>query len=807
LLRVPGRSRYARGFGFGVLRFEFGESAIRNPQSAMSSAAANAVFLSYASQDAEAARKICEALRAAQVEVWFDQSELVGGDAWDAKIRGQIASCALFVPIISAATQARLEGYFRIEWKLAARRTHAMATAKAFLLPVVIDATRDAEAHVPDEFRDVQWTRLPSDHARTQFGERLRTLLSSANASPMTLEATRSSGDGRLGQTTRTLNRFRFIAAAVALAGVAVALAISQSWKTARSSGAPTVTAAKSGTAHPESIVVLPFANISADKEDTEYFSDGITEEILNALDRNPALRVTPRTSAFSFKGRNVPLDEIGRTLRVASVIEGSVRKAGPRVKITVKLLNAADGSRIWGEEFDRDMTPAEIFGIQSEIALKVAQKLSGVQVAATGAKVVPEGTHTSNLAAYDAYLRGRAAQLAFSVSTQAIAHFDTATSLDPNYALAWARLAQSLVRLQQTTVGRTETNISRAREAAARAVTLSPNLPEAHLALAAVERDQDAVRRELDRVERLRPGDAELLAARASLEYVSGNWGPDFARLVKRAVERDPQNAGIKNVLGRALSNAGHFHDAAQLLSAPGTATRDDGVRLRSAWIIIQNTLRWTGDVAAGMSVLETTTPGQTRDALFFAIRAGLHMQEGNLAAALADCESVGAASKLPTGGMAHRHPQTYSVALIEAKLGRSERAAELWALTLANAQNKDEADPLRFYAAVPALVMARRGQHAEARAALESDAHGTESSSALMRAFSLQSKAETLAVLGETDEAVATLRRVHEMGYGFGYTLRLDLEWESLRNHAQFQQLMKEAEARADAQPRPKP
>jgi hypothetical protein len=99
-----------------------------------------AVFLSYASQDAEAAKRICDALRAAGVEVWFDQNELVGGDAWDAKIRKQIRECALFVPIISANTQARLEGYFRIEWKLAAQRTHAMAAARAFLLPVVIDA-------------------------------------------------------------------------------------------------------------------------------------------------------------------------------------------------------------------------------------------------------------------------------------------------------------------------------------------------------------------------------------------------------------------------------------------------------------------------------------------------------------------------------------------------------------------------------------------------------------------------------------------------------------------------------------------
>ena len=145
----------------------------------MTSAENKAVFLSYASQDAEAARRIAETLRAAGIEVWFDQNELVGGDAWDAKIRKQIAECALFVPIISAATQARLEGYFRIEWKLAARRTHGMATAKAFLLPVVIDATHDTEAHVPDEFREVQWTRLPGGEgaAVEKFGAQVGKLL------------------------------------------------------------------------------------------------------------------------------------------------------------------------------------------------------------------------------------------------------------------------------------------------------------------------------------------------------------------------------------------------------------------------------------------------------------------------------------------------------------------------------------------------------------------------------------------------------------------------------------------------------
>ncbi len=146
------------------------------------SEATKAVFLSYASQDAEAARRICEALRAAEVEVWFDQNELVGGDAWDAKIRGQIASCALFVPIISAATQARREGYFRLEWKLADERTHLMAEGTPFLLPVVIDATKDREALVPKSFLVVQWTRAPGGETTAAFCSRVNELLGGSSA-------------------------------------------------------------------------------------------------------------------------------------------------------------------------------------------------------------------------------------------------------------------------------------------------------------------------------------------------------------------------------------------------------------------------------------------------------------------------------------------------------------------------------------------------------------------------------------------------------------------------------------------------
>jgi serine/threonine protein kinase/dienelactone hydrolase len=137
----------------------------------------HAVFLSYASQDVETARRIADALRAFGIEVWFDREELRGGDAWDAKIRRQIRECALFLPVISQHTQERTEGYFRREWRLAVERMHDMADDAAYLLPVVIDATPDAQARVPDRFRERQWARLPRGDTPPAFAERVRQLL------------------------------------------------------------------------------------------------------------------------------------------------------------------------------------------------------------------------------------------------------------------------------------------------------------------------------------------------------------------------------------------------------------------------------------------------------------------------------------------------------------------------------------------------------------------------------------------------------------------------------------------------------
>ena len=161
----------------------------------MSEPSARAVFLSYAREDAAAARRIAEALRGVGIEVWFDESDLRGGDAWDQKIRQQIHECALFIAIISKTTDEQFEGNFRREWRLAIARTHDMAHGVPFIVPVVVDDIREASALVPMQFQQVPWTRLPGALPSPQFIAHVKRL-HAAPRSP-TAEGRKTEPEGR----------------------------------------------------------------------------------------------------------------------------------------------------------------------------------------------------------------------------------------------------------------------------------------------------------------------------------------------------------------------------------------------------------------------------------------------------------------------------------------------------------------------------------------------------------------------------------------------------------------------------------
>ena len=279
----------------------------------------HAVFISYASQDAEAAGRICEALRAAGIEVWFDRSELRGGDVWDQKIRREIRDCDLFLPVISASTASRREGYFRLEWDLADQRTHMMARDRAFIVPVCLDATPDAGSDVPESFHRVQWTRLPEGVIPAAFVECVRRLLSgelspepsrTAPADAAVSAAPSIRKPVRAAWRTKTV-----LLATIAVVVVALGYLVANRLlflKRGTEVGAAPQSAAQGAPATafnppPHSIAVLPFVNLSGDKEQ-EYFSDGLTEELLNSLSEINELQVAARTSSFYFKGKDVDL-------------------------------------------------------------------------------------------------------------------------------------------------------------------------------------------------------------------------------------------------------------------------------------------------------------------------------------------------------------------------------------------------------------------------------------------------------------------------------------------------------------------
>ena len=512
----------------------------------------HAVFLSYASQDAEAAQKICEALRAAGIEVFLDQSELRGGDAWDQKIRREIQDCALFIPVISANTASRHEGYFRLEWDLSDQRTHMMARNRAFIVPVCLDATPDAGADVPESFQRVQWTRLPRGDTPPEFVRRIQQLLSGeASSSP-------AAARGVPAVASRTSSRLKpaWVAVAVALAAVAAYFIVEKPWVAKSIAFAPPQ----------HSIAVLPFVNMSGDKEQ-EYFSDGLTEELLNSLAEINELQVAAHTSAFSFKGKDTDIGTIARKLNVGAVLEGSVRRSGNTVRITTQLINAVTGFHLWSHTYDRDL--GDVLKLQTEIATAVASALKVTMLGDVAAKVELGGTR--NPAAFDAYLRGAKAYSSRHEAKDippAIAAYTEAIRLDPHYALAFAArsIALATASAQAEAPAAVREGFEKARADARQALVLAPDLAQAHLASANVSEgatlDFMQASEEYERALALAPGNARILRLGGLFAATMGHFDAGVAA-ARRAVVLDPLAYGSPLTLAEALYVARRYDEA----------------------------------------------------------------------------------------------------------------------------------------------------------------------------------------------------------------------------------------------------
>ncbi len=468
-----------------------------------------AIFLSYASQDADAARRICEALRATGLEVWFDQSELRGGDAWDASIRKQIRECAIFVPVITPNTQAREEGYFRLEWKLAVDRSHLMADNKAFLMPVLLGDVHETSALVPDKFRERQWSRLNDDAAIAEFTARVAKLIA-----------------GRGSQGKNALEAAPMLAT-TPFAPVSARVADEGFW-----------------------VAVLPFRHRGSNP-DLVALAEGISEDVVTGLTRFSYLRVIARGATLAFSGDTVDVRTAGNALGARYVIEGSLRGAGASLRVSVQLVDVHSGATLWAETYERPFKPEDVFALQDDLVPRIVSTIAdsyGVLAHSMSSRLRDRAPEL--LTPYEAVLRSFGYMERLTSQDHAVTRelLERAVEKAPDNADCWAMLSQVILHELTNGFNPLPDSGSRVLAAARRAVAAGPSNHLAYLYLAWAlhyNDEREASRHAAERALALNPVDASASMRIGMLIAFTGDWEKGCA-LVERARQLNPNHPGF---------------------------------------------------------------------------------------------------------------------------------------------------------------------------------------------------------------------------------------------------------------------
>jgi TolB-like protein/Tfp pilus assembly protein PilF len=408
------------------------------------------------------------------------------------------------------------------------------------------------------------------------------------------------------------------------------------------------------------SIAVLPFVNMSGDREN-EYFSDGITEELIHALANVEGIRVSSRTSAFAFKGKDVGVRKISEELNVATVLEGSVRREGGSVRVTAQLVNAADGYHIWSKTYDRELR--NMFALEDELARSIAQALAPRLGAREPAALVRPPT--ASTAAHDDYLKGRYVwnQRTPESLRKAISFFQQAIAEDPSYALAYAGLADSYLLLNHYAPSPSAELLPKAKAAARRALELDGTLAEAHASLGQIgytEYDLSTAERELRRAIQLDP---RYATAHHWYAVLLGERGrvTEARTEIDRARQLDPTSL-IINYISALLHNWAHEYPKA-IEDAKKTLEMDE--RFGAARINLVIAYTQTGRYAEALREVDALE----HDDFWFAMRgyilavSGQHDAARRVLAELMDRARRG-------------HVSPYAVAIIHAGLGEKDAA-----------------------------------------------------------------------------------------------------------------------------------
>jgi TolB-like protein/Tfp pilus assembly protein PilF len=383
----------------------------------------------------------------------------------------------------------------------------------------------------------------------------------------------------------------KFAALIIGVAIIAAGLLVFQMLRSSRS----TVGA----TADTKSIAVLPFVNMSADKND-EYLSDGMTEELINVLSKIPGLRVPGRTSCFAFKGKNEQdiFHRVGDQLHVGTVLEGSVRKAGEKLRVTAQLINVSDGYHLWSKDYDGDVK--DILNFQSNVAEQVVQALQ-VQLGTEAARALSKKP-TENPEAHRLYLLGRYEFGKYSQAgwTSSIRYYEQALKLDPSYALAYCGLADTYAYMGGVMMPSKEA-VLKEKEFAQRAIQLDPELPEAHLSLACAlggAFDLQNAKIEFDRAIELNPNLAWAYEIYAWFLCGVGRIDEAIAK-DKKAIELDPLNSFFQSALAYYLYHARRYDDA--IVQIRKTLELDPTSTMASH--LLGCCLLWKGDTAGAIA------------------------------------------------------------------------------------------------------------------------------------------------------------------------------------------------------------
>jgi TolB-like protein/Tfp pilus assembly protein PilF len=544
-----------------------------------------------------------------------------------------------------------------------------------------------------------------------------------------------------------------------------------------------------------KSIAVLPFENLSEDKANA-YFAEGIQDEILTKLASVAELKVISRTSTAKYKSKPEDLRTVSQQLGVATVVEGTVQRAAGKVRVNVQLIDARADTHLWAKTYDREIK--DVFAVESEVSQEIADALQ--------AKLSPNEANalatapTKDPQAYDSFLKGEyeereaESSLKSEPFDRAAAFYQQALSRDPNFPLADARLADSRLFRNWFVTRLSENDLAEVKSIVDRALTLAPNLAEAHIAMANFhyygKRQYDYALKEFRRALELQPNNVNALQACAYIYRRQGQWNRALSELAK-CEERNPRDASIIANIGASYCMLRMWEEAKR---AGSRALALDPHNFLAMHIVVLNHLFGAGDVNAAKHVLATFGPDR-RMVYFGAIgNSGmefyLHVIERDFAAALKTCETettnpdenrgrlaARAAVHVLAGDMAGAQNEIEKTrGLLEARLQeRPEDEFNVMQLSWVNLALKRNAEALRLAQRASELVSVQKDT--------------------LTGAHVLALVAEIQARAGQPDEAVKTLRQLLAIPAGLIISiqqLKIDPVWDPIRNDSGFQQLL---------------